>query len=103
MDDLDIQAPIRIFDKGATPTPNDSGRRDDDCSSQTIQLFDNGVYIPDIDGNQPLGAECAHFIDCLENNSKPRSDGESGLRVVRILEATMDSLRQDGALTPVFA
>ena len=99
-DDLDVKAPIRLFDKGAGP--NTLGEESSGFLSQEIQLFDNGISIPSVEINQPLQAECTHFIDCLENNSTPRSDGEGGLRVVRILEATMDSLLMGGTLTPVF-
>jgi len=38
-----------------------------------------------------------HFIECVREGKRPRSDGEVGLRVVRVLEAAMRSLRSGGA------
>ncbi|MEM7387322.1 MAG: gfo/Idh/MocA family oxidoreductase, partial [Verrucomicrobiota bacterium] len=35
----------------------------------------------------PLRLELEHFIECLENRSRPVSDGRNGLRVIRVLES----------------
>lgn len=35
---------------------------------------------------EPLKLECQHFISCIENGKKARSDGENGFIVVSILE-----------------
>ncbi len=40
--------------------------------------------------------EMAHFIDCIENGARPKSDGMSGLRVVRALEAAEESMKNGG-------
>ena len=34
-----------------------------------------------------------HFIECIKNNKKPLTDGNSGLRVVKVLEAAQQSLK----------
>jgi len=44
----------------------------------------------------PLQRECQHFINCCLTRTKPLTDGEEGLRVLRILEALSTSLKQDG-------
>jgi len=41
-----------------------------------------------------------HFIECIRDGTTPRSGGEAGVRVVRVLEAGMRSLRQQGARVP---
>ena len=38
----------------------------------------------------------SHFIDCIKSNKKPLTDGLSGLRVVKVLEAMQESLKNDG-------
>lgn len=43
---------------------------------------------------EPLKLECEHFINCVKTRARPRTDGESGLKVLRILEAC----RKDGQL-----
>ncbi len=45
---------------------------------------------------EPLRRECMHFLECIETGRKPLTDGESGLQVLRILEAAEFSLSQSG-------
>jgi len=54
------------------------------------------ICIPKIDASEPLKLECLHFIDCIKNNKTPRSDGEDGLKVVRVLESAQESLSKGG-------
>jgi UDP-2-acetamido-3-amino-2,3-dideoxy-glucuronate N-acetyltransferase len=48
---------------------------------------------------EPLRAECGHFLDCIRKRTKPRTDGEEGLRVLRVLQACEKSLRNGGQVT----
>ncbi len=50
-----------------------------------------GQVIP-IDSAEPLRNECLHFIECIKEGKKPRTDGQEGLRVLRILTASQESL-----------
>jgi len=50
----------------------------------------------EFDSKEPLRAECEHFIECLASRKRPKTDGQSGLRVLKILEACQESLRGDG-------
>jgi UDP-2-acetamido-3-amino-2,3-dideoxy-glucuronate N-acetyltransferase len=45
---------------------------------------------------EPLRAECLHFLECMTSRQTPRTDGEEGLRVLRILEASQESLKNNG-------
>jgi UDP-2-acetamido-3-amino-2,3-dideoxy-glucuronate N-acetyltransferase len=53
----------------------------------------------EIEEAEPLRRECQHFLDCIKSGNNPLTDGESGLRVLRILEAAEHSLAQNG--TPI--
>jgi len=55
------------------------------------------IHSPRVAITEALQLEMRHFIECVQNGKKPRSDGEAGLRVVRVLEAGMRSLRSGGA------
>ncbi|MBW1958884.1 MAG: Gfo/Idh/MocA family oxidoreductase [Deltaproteobacteria bacterium] len=46
---------------------------------------------------EPLKAECRHFLECLENKQQPRTDGQEGLRVLKILQASQASLDDNGS------
>ena len=56
---------------------------------------DGGQVIP-LPKEEPLLMECEHFIECVSNGSRPRTDGEGGLRVLEVLDACGKSLRQGG-------
>ncbi len=46
--------------------------------------------------DEPLKCECLHFLDCIKDKSKPRTDGYEGLRVLQVLNASQSSLDQNG-------
>lgn len=48
---------------------------------------------------EPLRLECQHFLDCLDSRQKPKTDGDSGLRVLRVLNACQRSLQGEGKVT----
>ncbi len=50
----------------------------------------------EIEQQEPLRQECRHFLDCITNGTKPITDGEEGLRVLRILNASQASLNRNG-------
>jgi UDP-2-acetamido-3-amino-2,3-dideoxy-glucuronate N-acetyltransferase len=57
-----------------------------------------------IEGKEPLREECEHFLASVRSRQAPRTDGRSGLRVLKILEACQESLLEKGrALAPVTA
>jgi predicted dehydrogenase len=51
---------------------------------------------PTIDMSEPLQVECARFLECIRSCQRPRSDGESGRRVVQVLEAAQESPAHGG-------
>jgi len=61
---------------------------------------DGGQVIP-LPKEEPLRKECEHFLECVRQNSKPRTDGESALRVLEVLDACGRSLSQRGAAVPL--
>jgi UDP-2-acetamido-3-amino-2,3-dideoxy-glucuronate N-acetyltransferase len=53
------------------------------------------VIVP-IKMEEPLRLECKHFCSCIKNNLVPKTNGEESLRVLRILEASQESLDGKG-------
>jgi UDP-2-acetamido-3-amino-2,3-dideoxy-glucuronate N-acetyltransferase len=45
---------------------------------------------------EPLRAECRHFLECVETRTTPNTDGENGVRVLRVLNAAEQSLKSRG-------
>ncbi len=89
-DDVDNEAKIKVYDKGVYK------KGDDIYGEFQYKLRTGDIYIPKIDMTEPLKNECAHFIECILEGSNPLTDGESGLGVVRVLEAAQKSLENRG-------
>lgn len=56
----------------------------------------NGHEAIPLPAAEPLRMECEHFLECIDNRRKPLTDGESAVRVLRILERCEQSLRDSG-------
>jgi UDP-2-acetamido-3-amino-2,3-dideoxy-glucuronate N-acetyltransferase len=54
-----------------------------------------------LEEGEPLNIECRHFLDCIANGSRPRTDGREGLRVLRILSRASEALKRGSAPIPV--
>lgn len=82
-DDMLIEGKLTVYDKGF----------DEDTRSWGEYIARSGdAFSPQIPNFEPLRLECEHFIDCIRTGATPRSDGHSGLRVVRVLERLQRSL-----------
>lgn len=94
-DDMEATEKIRIYDKGAAKG------LDANTYAEIISLRFGDIVMPRIPGGEPLALECRHFTDCVLDDKPVRSDGASGLQVVRILEAGQKSLENNGeAINP---
>ena len=49
------------------------------------------THLP-LEVSEPLKLECQHFLNCIKDNQTPRTDGQEGLRVLRVLDAAQQSL-----------
>jgi UDP-2-acetamido-3-amino-2,3-dideoxy-glucuronate N-acetyltransferase len=58
------------------------------------------VVVP-LEPTEPLAAECAHFLACVAERRRPSTDGEEGVRVIRVLDACQNSLARQGAVVPI--
>jgi predicted dehydrogenase len=82
-DDMLIEGKLTIYDKGF----------DEDTRSWGEYIARSGdIFSPRIANLEPLRIECEHFVECIRAGTVPRSDGNSGLRVVRVLEKLQRSL-----------
>jgi predicted dehydrogenase len=76
-DDMDLERKVTIYDKQVG----------DDFKAVT-----GDIVSPKVVGGEPLRVECQHFLDSIANGTPPVSDGQSGLRVVRVLERLQEEL-----------
>jgi len=91
-DDVATLEKIRVFDARVECPPHY------DTFAEFHYAYHYGdVYAPYIKQEEPLKTECQHFLDCIKQGTTPLSDGKQGLELVRILEASSESLKQGGA------
>ena len=98
-DDLEPSEKIKVYDKGITlkGDGNASVNGNGEKIYQMLVGYRTGdMWAPQLDITEALGVELRQFIKCVEEQTKPLTDGEAGLRVVRILEAATQSLAQRG-------
>jgi predicted dehydrogenase len=84
-DDMATEGKLTIYDKGF----------DENTLSYGEYLMRSGdIFSPRIASGEPLRAECEHFVAAIKDGAPPRSDGHSGLRVVRVLERLQQELER---------
>lgn len=96
-DDMSASEKVWIYDKGASVSKGASAADSINNFADVVSLRVGDIVIPKISSGEPLGRECQHFIDAILDDKPLLTDGENGLRVVRILEAGQRSLQAGGA------
>jgi predicted dehydrogenase len=90
--DLEADEKLRVYDKGVQMT-NAEG------VYQLLVSYRSGdMWSPRVEQIEALRVEASYFADCILNNHNPFNDGHAGLRVVRMLEASNQSLEQKGKI-----
>ena len=82
-DDMDPERKVTVYDKGFDQKADTYGE---------YITRSGDIWSPRVANDEPLRLECEHFIACVREGRTPLSDGESGLRVVRVLEGLQQSL-----------
>jgi predicted dehydrogenase len=93
-DDTQPSEKVRIYDSGV--------EHDDTKPDPFFPKYRAGdINIPALDTTETLARECAHVLRCVRGMETPRSAGEQGLLMLKILEAAHASLAQNGAVIPL--
>ncbi|HEX5708810.1 MAG TPA: Gfo/Idh/MocA family oxidoreductase [Pyrinomonadaceae bacterium] len=92
-DDLEPSEKLKVYDKGVTV-----GQHPEDVYELLVSYRSGDMWAPRFDTTEALRTEAAHFVECVRAGARPETDGEAGLRIVRIMEAAEQSLRARGQL-----
>jgi predicted dehydrogenase len=92
-DDLEPSEKIKVYDKGITVNGSP-----ENVYQMLVGYRTGDMWSPKLDMTEALQTEALHFVDCIQQGKRPITDGEAGLRVVRILEAATQSIKQQGQL-----
>ncbi len=95
-DDLEPSEKLKVYDKGITVTPGL-----EDVYKMLVSYRSGDMWAPRLDNTEALQTEALHFIDCVKNNQQPETDGQAGLRMVKMIEAAERSLRDRGQLVEI--
>jgi predicted dehydrogenase len=95
-DDTEPLEKLKIYDARVEVPPHY-----DSFAEFTYSYHYGDAYVPYIKQDEPLKLECAHFLECIRENRVPIANGRLGMEVVRILEASSESLRQQGTSVPL--
>src|SRR3954462_4602192 len=82
-DDMELERKLTVYDKGFH-------EKSDTYGEYITRSGD--IWSPRISNSEPLRLVTAHFLACVAEGGRPESDGESGLRVVRVLEGLQRDL-----------
>ena len=97
IDDMEPSEKVRLYDKGVEVT-EPSGYTG---FAEAVSVRSGSIVIPKIENGEPLRSECEEFIASIIEQRTPRTDGKSGLAVVRLLEAARLSMEKGGARVDV--
>jgi predicted dehydrogenase len=87
-DDNEPVEKVRVFDRGVIVERGGGTPR--------VSYRTGGVEAPALAKSEALTSAALHFADCVERRAKPITDGELGVRVVRVLEAAQRSMKARG-------
>ena len=91
--DLEVDEKIRVYDKGVEKATSREG------IYETLVKYRTGdMWAPQVENTEALKRELEYFVDCITNDRTPINDGKAGWRVVRMLEAANQSVKNRGAM-----
>lgn len=90
--DLEADEKLKIYDKGVDVKTRES------LYDLLVSYRSGDAWVPRINPIEALRAEAEYFVDCVEKNETPVNDGLAGLRVVKMLEAANQSIKEKGKM-----
>src|ERR1700733_2204327 len=90
--DLMADEKVKIYDKGVHVTSQEG------LYNLLVNYRSGDMWAPQIEQVEALHGELEYFVDCITGDRVPVNDGHAGLRVVKMLEAATESLKQRGSL-----
>lgn len=96
-DDVNVPERLKVFEKGVAVSGTDA----DNFGEFMLAIRDGDTFSPRLEPLEPLKEMCSHFLDCVANRTRPRTDGDQGLAVVAVLTAIEQSMEVGGARVSV--
>ncbi len=91
--DLEPSEKVKVYDKGITVS---SDLTPEKVHRLLVGYRTGDMWAPDLGRTEALQTVATHFLDCIRAGRRPITDGQAGLRTVKILEAAARSMRDSG-------
>ncbi len=91
-DDIEPAEKVKVYEKGFDVKV----RNDEEKRSLLINYRSGDIYLPNIPNTEALANMAADFIAAIKEGKKPISDSNTGLQVVKVLEAAQVSIKEKG-------
>ncbi|HVG33499.1 MAG TPA: Gfo/Idh/MocA family oxidoreductase [Pyrinomonadaceae bacterium] len=95
-DDTEPSEKLRVYDKGVTSNRIENDADKEDAYRTLVSYRTGDVWVPKLDSTEALRYVCQEFLDSIKERRPALTDGHAGLRVVRLLEAAEQSIREGG-------
>ncbi|MBA3513725.1 MAG: Gfo/Idh/MocA family oxidoreductase [Pyrinomonadaceae bacterium] len=95
-DDLEPSEKVKIYDRGVTVSHSPEA-----VYEMLVSYRSGDMWAPRLEATEALLTEVLHFIDCVNNGTRPETDGHAGLRLIQIVEAAERSVRARGELIAI--
>jgi predicted dehydrogenase len=96
-DDIEPTEKVRIYDSGVTTVRNENELDREEAYRTLVSYRTGDVWVPKLDSTEALKYVCQEFLASIREKRAPLTDGNAGLRVVRLLEAAQKSISNGGA------
>ena len=93
--DLEADEKVKVYDKGVQITGQEG------VYNLLVSYRSGDMWAPRVEQTEALKVECGYLLDCIKNNSTPFNDGRAGLKVVKMLEAANQSVRERGKIVRI--
>ncbi len=90
--DLEADEKLKIYDKGVDVKSQEG------LYNLLVSYRTGDMWAPQVEQVEALRLELNYFVECIQKDATPFNDGRAGLKVVRMLEATNESVAKRGAL-----
>jgi predicted dehydrogenase len=93
--DLESDEKIKIYDRGINVKTKERINR------LKVDYRSGDMWAPKVEHQEALRRELKYFCECIREHKQPVNDGHAGLRVVKLLNITDQSLKKGGKLIKI--
>lgn len=94
-DDLQTAESVKVYNRGIVR----KSKLDESISIPSTMGYQyriGDILVPAIEIKEGLRTAVKHFTDCIRKSTQPLTNGEEGLKIVKIIEAADKSIKENG-------